>query len=41
VAGSTNVASGHALRIKTTTGEAGCTQTAANVVAVVTYQMQN
>jgi hypothetical protein len=41
VTGSTNVASGHALRIKTTTGEAGCTTTAANVVAIVTYQMQN
>jgi hypothetical protein len=41
VTGSSNVASGHALRIKTTTGESGCTQTAANVVAIVTYQMQN
>jgi hypothetical protein len=41
VTGGTNVASGHALRIKTTTAEAGCTQTAANVVTIVTYQMQN
>jgi len=41
VTGSSNVASGHALRIKTTTAEAGCTQTAANVVTIVTYQMQN
>jgi hypothetical protein len=39
--GSTNVASGHALRVKTTTGEVGCSTTAANVVAIVTYQMQN
>jgi hypothetical protein len=39
--GSSSVASGHALRIKTTTAEAGCTTTAANVVAIVTYQMQN
>jgi hypothetical protein len=41
VTGSTNIASGHALRVKTTTGEAGCSTTAANVVAIVTYQMQN
>ena len=41
VTGSTNLASGHALRVKTTTGEAGCSTTAANVVAVVTYQMAN
>ncbi len=41
VTGSTSVASGHALRIKTTTAEAGCTTTAGNVVAIVTYQMQN
>jgi hypothetical protein len=41
VTGNTNVASGHTLRLKTTTAEAGCTQTAANVVAIVTYQMQN
>jgi hypothetical protein len=41
VTGSTNVPSGHALRVKTTTGEAGCSTTAANVVAIVTYQMQN
>jgi hypothetical protein len=39
--GSTNVASGHALRIKTTTGQLGCSTGAASVVAVVTYQMQN
>ena len=41
VTGSSNVASGHTLRIKTTTPETGCTQTAANVVTIVTYQMQN
>jgi hypothetical protein len=41
VTGSSNVASGHALRMKTTTGEVGCSTTAANVVAILTYQMQN
>ena len=41
VTGSTAVASGHALRVKTTTGELGCSTPAANVVAIVTYQMQN
>ena len=41
VPGSANVASGHALRIKTTTGQLGCATGGANVVAVVSYQMQN
>ena len=39
--GSTNVAAGHQLRLKITTVAAGCTTNAANVVATVTYQMQN
>ncbi|HTS37815.1 MAG TPA: hypothetical protein VMH04_19225 [Candidatus Solibacter sp.] len=41
VTGSTSVASGHPLRLKVTTAAAGCTTNAANVVATVTYQMQN
>jgi hypothetical protein len=41
VTGSTNVASGHLLRLKVTTAGAGCTTNAGNVVATVTYQMQN
>jgi len=41
VTGSTNLASGHALRLKITTAAAGCTTNAAGVVATVTYQMQN
>ncbi len=41
VAGSTNVTSGHALRIKVTTAAAGCSTNAAGMVATVTYQMQN
>jgi hypothetical protein len=39
--GSTSVAAGHQLRLKITTGAAGCTTNAASVVATVTYQMQN
>jgi hypothetical protein len=41
VTGSTNLAQGEYLRIKVTTGGAGCTTTPAGVVATVTYQMQN
>ena len=41
VAGSSNVPSGHFLRVKVTTGGAGCTTAPAGIVAVVTYQMQN
>ena len=41
VIGSTNVASGHFLRVKVTTGGAGCGTSPAGIVAVVTYQMQN
>ena len=41
VTGSTNIASGHLLRVRVTTGGAGCSTSPAGVVAVVTYQMQN
>ena len=41
VTGSANVTPGHALRLKVTTAAAGCSTNAANVVATVTYQMQN
>ena len=41
VTGSANMASGHLLRIKVTTGGAGCSTSPAGIVAVVTYQMQN
>jgi hypothetical protein len=41
VTGSTNVTSGHQLRFKITTAAAGCTTSAAGIVATVTYQMQN
>ena len=41
VTGSTNVTSGHALRIKVTTAASGCSTNAAGMVATVTYQMQN
>lgn len=41
VTGSTNVASGHLLRVKVTTAASGCTTNAGGMVATVTYQMQN
>jgi hypothetical protein len=41
VTGSTNLASGHLLRLKITTAGAGCSTNAAGVVGTVTYQMQN
>jgi hypothetical protein len=41
VTGSTNVASGHQLRVKVTTAASGCTTSAGGLVATVTYQMQN
>lgn len=41
VTGSTNVTSGHTLRIKVTTAASGCSTNAAGMVATVTYQMQN
>jgi hypothetical protein len=41
VTGSTNVASGHQLRVKVTTAASGCTTNAQGMVATVTYQMQN
>jgi hypothetical protein len=41
VTGSTNVISGHLLRIKVTTAASGCSTNAAGMVATVTYQMQN
>ncbi len=41
VTGSTNVASGHQLRVKVTTAASGCTTSAGGMVATVTYQMQN
>jgi hypothetical protein len=41
VTGSSNVASGHLLRLKITTAGAGCSTNAAGVVGTVTYQMQN
>jgi len=41
VTGSTNVASGHLLRLKITTAGAGCSTNASGVVGTVTYQMQN
>lgn len=41
VTGSSNVASGHLLRLKMTTAGAGCSTNAAGVVGTVTYQMQN
>ena len=41
VTGSSNVASGHQLRLKITTAAAGCTTNAGGIVATVTYQMQN
>jgi hypothetical protein len=41
VTGSTNLSSGHQLRLKITTAAAGCTTNAAGIVATVTYQMQN
>jgi len=41
VTGSTNVASGHLLRVKVTTAASGCSTNAGGMVATVTYQMQN
>ncbi len=41
VTGSTNVASGHLLRVKVITAASGCTTNAGGMVATVTYQMQN
>jgi hypothetical protein len=41
VTGSTNLAAGEYLRIKVTTGGAGCSTAPAGIVATVTYQMQN
>ena len=41
VTGSTNVASGHQLRVKVTTAASGCSTNAGGLVATVTYQMQN
>ena len=41
VTGNTNVTAGHLLRVKVTTGGAGCSTSPAGIVAVVTYQMQN
>jgi hypothetical protein len=41
VTGSSNVASGHLLRLKITTAGAGCSTNAAGVVGTITYQMQN
>jgi hypothetical protein len=41
VTGSTSISSGHLLRVKVTTGGAGCSTAPAGIVAVVTYQMQN
>jgi hypothetical protein len=41
VAGSSNVVTGHQLRLKITTAATGCTTNAGGVVATVTYQMQN
>jgi hypothetical protein len=41
VTGSANVAAGHLLRIKVTTAAAGCSTNAGNMLATVTYQMQN
>jgi hypothetical protein len=41
VTGSTNIASGHLLRIKVTTAASGCSTNAGGMVATVTYQMQN
>jgi hypothetical protein len=41
VTGSTNVASGHQLRVKVTTAAAGCSTNAAGLVATVSYQMEN
>ncbi|MGO9572976.1 MAG: beta strand repeat-containing protein [Terriglobales bacterium] len=41
VTGSTNVTSGHTLRIKVTTAASGCSTNAGGMVATVTYQMQN
>ncbi len=41
VTGSSNMAAGHLLRVKVTTGGAGCSTAPAGIVAVVTYQMQN
>ena len=41
VTGSTNVASGHLLRLKIATAGAGCSTNAAGVVGTLTYQMQN
>jgi hypothetical protein len=41
VTGSTNVASGHLLRVKVTTAAAGCSTNATGMVATITYQMQN
>lgn len=41
VTGSTNVASGHLLRLKVTTAAVGCGTNPGNIVATVSYQMQN
>ncbi|MGC2247404.1 MAG: hypothetical protein WA609_12440 [Terriglobales bacterium] len=41
VTGSTNISSGHLLRVKVTIGGAGCSTAPAGIVVVVTYQMQN
>ncbi len=41
VSGSTNVAQGEYLRVKVTTGGAGCSTNPAGIVATITYQMQN
>jgi hypothetical protein len=41
VTGSTDVPTGHLLRVKVTTAAAGCGTVAAGIVATITYQMQN
>jgi hypothetical protein len=41
VVGSTNIGSGHLLRVRVTTGGSACSTSPAGIVAVVTYQMQN
>ena len=41
VTGSATVTAGHQLRFKITTAAAGCTTSAAGIVATITYQMQN
>jgi hypothetical protein len=41
ITGSANIGSSHLLRVRVTTGGAGCSTAPAGIVAVVTYQMQN